>query len=436
MAIWSTDRSNLQVDLQQKLLSQIPRDELARFTEAELRAELTNLVDELHPHTPELQDLADPERLIQQILDEVFGFGPIAGLMRDHEISEILINGPRQLFIEKCGQLQSTEITFRDDHHFAQFVRALVAMTSTKLDGKTHIHDARLPDGSRVNIVMKPPALNGPVVCIRRFGVRPLTAEDLLANESITTEMLEFLSACVKARISMVISGGSGSGKTTLLNALSRYISNTERIITIEDTAELELQKPHVVKMESQLVDRNGPGELSMRDLVKNALRMRPDRIIVGECRGAEVIDMFQAMNTGHEGSMTTIHANSTREALSRVELMIGLAGLNGAEMTIRRLIASSVNLVIQVSRHSGGKRRVVAISEITGMEGETVCMHNIFEFVQTGIDQHDAVTGYFRATGLRPEFLKKLKARGASLPAEMFIERRLQTSKNREPGR
>jgi pilus assembly protein CpaF len=312
----------------------------------------------------------------------------------------------------------------------------MLANTGRRIDEKSPMVDCRLPDGSRLNAVIRPPALNGPHVAIRRFGVRPLTVEDLLANESIAKEMLDFLAACVKSRINMIIAGGTGSGKTTLLNALSRFVSHSERVITIEDTAELELQQPHVVKLEAQPANLEGEGAVSMRDLVKNSLRMRPDRIIVGECRGAEALEMLQAMNTGHEGSITTVHANSPREALTRVELMIGLAGLDIPLFAIRKLAASSINLVVHISRLVGGKRKVVAISEITGMEGDTVSMHDLFQFVQTGVDQYHVVEGYFQATGIRPQCLSKLTARGAKVPAELFAGRRLLVQRIREPGR
>jgi pilus assembly protein CpaF len=307
----------------------------------------------------------------------------------------------------------------------------MVASTGRRLDKQSPVLDTRLADGSRMNVVLRPPALNGPLVSIRRFGARPLTADDLLANGTLTKEMLAFLSACVKGRISIVISGGSGSGKTTLLNALSRSIANTERVVTVEDTAELELQQPHVAKLEALPGNANGEGAVSMRELVKNALRMRPDRILVGECRGAEALEMLQAMNTGHEGSLTTIHANSAREAVTRIELMIGLAGVEISARAVRKLITSSVNLVVQISRMADGKRKVVSISEITGMEEEVASMHELFEFVQTGIKNNQVVEGYFKATGNRPQCLNRLIARGANLPADLFAERRLSTAKN-----
>jgi pilus assembly protein CpaF len=283
-----------------------------------------------------------------------------------------------------------------------------------------------------MNVVLNPPALNGPLVSIRRFGVRPLTVDDLLTNESLTQDMLDFLAACVKARINIIVSGGTGSGKTTLLNALSRFIPSTERVVTIEDTAELELQQPHVAKLESQPADLDGEGAVTMRDLVRNSLRMRPDRIIVGECRGGEAFEMLQAMSTGHEGSMTTIHAGNPREAVSRVELIVGLAGMDLPAWAVRKLIAGCINLVIQASRLPGGKRKITSITEITGMEGDTIAMHEIFSFVQTGMNSALGAEGYLSATGIRPVLLNKLKVRGADLPIELFAERRFQSTSSR----
>jgi pilus assembly protein CpaF len=308
----------------------------------------------------------------------------------------------------------------------------MIAGTGRRLDKSSPMLDARLADGSRLNAVLNPPALNGPLVSIRRFGVRPLTVDDLLTNESLTKEMLDCLSACVKGRLNILVSGGTGSGKTTILNALSRYIPSTERVVTIEDTAELELQQPHVAKMESQPADIDGKGQVTMRDLVRNSLRMRPDRIIVGECRGGEAFEMLQAMSTGHEGSMTTVHAGTPREALSRVELVVALADIDIPAWAIRKLIASSINLVIQVSRLPGGKRKVTSITEITGMEGDTICMHEIFSFVVTGVSSTLDAEGYFMATGIRPHFVNRLKVRGANLPNELFIERRFQSANSR----
>jgi pilus assembly protein CpaF len=411
-----------------------PRAEVA--TEEALRREVGRVTEEMAEEAPELLGLPDQDIVVEEVLDEIIGCGPIGGLMRDHEVSEVLVNGPRQVFVEKRGRLYPTEITFRDEEHLLEVVRRMLARSGRRLDEKSPMVDARLADGSRLNAVMKPPALNGPLVSIRRFGARPLTAEDLLANETMPPEMLEFLGACVKARVNMVISGGAGSGKTTLLNALSRYIPHSERVVTIEDTSELELQQPHVAKMEAQRPDLQGQGSVSMRDLVKNSLRMRPDRIIIGECRGPEALEMLQAMNTGHEGSLTTVHANSTREAFSRIELMISLAGIDIPARAVQKLIATSVQVIVQVSRLQGGKRKIVAISEITGMEGDVISMHDLFEFVQTGVERDQGAEGHFRAAGIRPQLLKRLLVRGATLPPDLFTERRLLTAREREQGR
>jgi pilus assembly protein CpaF len=327
-------------------------------------------------------------------------------------------------------------VVFRDEEHLEAIIQRMVAGTGRRIDRSSPLLDVRLHDGSRLNAVLKPPALNGPLVSIRRFGVRPLTVDDLLTNESITPEMLQFLSGCVKGRVNVLISGGTGSGKTTLLNALSRFIPSTERVVTIEDTAELELQQPHVAKLESQPADLDGEGEVTMRDLVRNSLRMRPDRIIVGECRGGEAFEMLQAMSTGHEGSMTTIHAGNPREAIARVELIVGLAGMDLPAWAIRKLIASSLNLIVQVSRMPGGKRKIISITEVTGMEGDTISMHEVFGYVQTGMRSDLGVEGYFTATGIRPHFLNKLKVRGAELPNELFVERRLSPNGSRGPSR
>jgi pilus assembly protein CpaF len=419
-------RANLRNRLHQQLLASLASGRSGRLNEQQMRVELTKLADELVNGSQDRFSSADQSKLIEELLNEVFGYGPIDILMRDHRISDILINGPRQVYKEVKGQLVPTDITFKDENHLVQVLQRMVASTGRRIDEKSPMVDARLPDGSRLNAVLKPPSLNGPLVSIRRFGVRPLAAEDLCANESLTEEMSTFLSACVKCRVNIVVSGGTGSGKTTLLNALSRFIPSTERVITIEDTAELELQQPHVAKMESQPGNLQGDGEVTVRELTRNALRMRPDRIIVGECRGAEALEMLQAMNTGHEGSLTTIHANSARESLSRIELMVGLGGIEIPILTIRKLIASSVQLIIQVSRLPGGSRKIVSISEITGIEGEVISMHDLFVYVQTGIDEKNVVQGYFKANGIRPQCFKKLNARGAALPLDLFSERRL----------
>jgi pilus assembly protein CpaF len=418
--------TDLKKAMREQLLARVPSDWLRRLSDVELRPELAKLATELAQQDSGTLDFQEQEELIDQVLDEVLGYGPLGSLMRETDVSEILINGPHQVFLERRGQLHASKTTFRDEEQLLQVLGKLISRTGRRLDKKSPMVDARLPDGSRLNAVLKPPALNGPLVSIRRFGVRPLTVEDLLANESIAKEMLDFLAACVKARCSILISGGTGSGKTTLLNTLSRFIPSSERLVTIEDTAELELQQPHVAKMEAQPADMDGQGAVTMRDLVRNALRMRPDRIIVGECRGGEALEMMQAMNTGHEGSMTTVHANSTREALSRVELMVGLGGVDIPLLAIRKLMTSSINLVVQIARLPGGKRKVVTISEIIGLEGDVVCMHDLFVFAQTGTDQNNATEGYFKATGIRPNMLTKLNLRGANIRPETFTDRPL----------
>jgi pilus assembly protein CpaF len=416
--------SRLKQRLLRHLLATLSSQRDRPLGEDDMRLELSRLAEQPVDGAGRSLDYAEQQTAVAEVLSEVFGYGPVEGLMRDHAITDIFINGPRQVYYEKGGQLHAAESAFRDEAHLMEVVGRMLAGSGRRLDKGQRMVDARLPDGSRFNVVLTPPALNGPLVSIRRFGLRPLGPEDLLANESLTREMLDFLAACVRGRINLVVSGGTGTGKTTLLNALSRFVPDTERVVTIEDTAELQLQQQHVAKMESMTADRKGHGEVSMRELVKNSLRMRPDRVIVGECRGAEVLDMLQAMNTGHEGSMTTVHANDPREALARIELMAALAGVDIPVWAVRKLVSSSVNIIVQVARMAGGRRRVTAVSEITGMEGDIVSMHALFEFVQTGMDATQAAAGYFRATGIRPRCLDKLRVRGAALTPQMFAER------------
>jgi pilus assembly protein CpaF len=422
--------------LHDRLLAAIIPAQVERLSEPELRLHLQQLADERTDHDSISLDYHEREDAVNHAVDELLGYGPIARLLREDDISEILINGPRQVFIERRGQLFRSEVVFRNEEHLMMVLERLIAGTGRRLDKSSPMLDARLADGSRLNAVLKPPALNGPLVSIRRFGVRPLTVDDLLTNESLTGEMLDFLAACARGRINIIVSGGTGSGKTTLLNALSRFIPSTERVVTIEDTAELELQQPHVAKLESQPADLGGEGEVTMRDLVRNSLRMRPDRIIVGECRGGEAFEMLQAMSTGHEGSMTTIHATNPREAITRVELIVGLAGMDLPIWAVRKLIASSISLVIQVSRLPGGKRKITSITEITGMEGDIISMQEIFSFVQTGMHTTLGAEGHFSATGIRPHFLNRLRVRGQDLPNELFIERRFQSPSNRGTAR
>lgn len=414
--------------LHHEVIGAIDLELVERLDEEELAHEVRRKAIELAGKNSELLSAQERDKLVEEVMDEAFGYGPIEPLMRDHAISDILINGPRQLFVEKQGKLEASPVAFHDENHLMQIVKRIVAATGRRIDEKSPMVDARLPDGSRLNAIMKPLALNGPLISIRRFGTRPLEIEDLLKYGSIAEEMVEFLSACVRSRVNVVISGGTGSGKTTLLNCLSRYIPRTERVATIEDAAELQLQQPHVVKMETRPANSEGEGEVTIRDLLKNTLRMRPDRIIVGECRGAETLDMLQAMNTGHEGSLTTVHANTPRDAISRMEMMIGMGGFELPVWVIRKQIADSINVIVQVSRLLGGQRKVVKISELTGIEAETPMMHDLFEFVQTGIDEEDNAVGEFRATGMRPECIHKLNASGAELPLSLFQAKRLDT--------
>jgi pilus assembly protein CpaF len=412
-------------ELHQQLIASMDLSAIGTMSEEDLRLEVRRAAEELCRLSSDLLSLAERERLVNEVLDETFGLGPLEPLMRDPTISDILINGPKTVYVERNGQLEQSSIAFNNEKHLVQIVQRIVGRVGRRVDETTPMVDARLPDGSRVNAVIPPLALDGTLLSIRRFGTRPLLVADLVAKKAISQEMVTFLSSCSRARINMIISGGTGSGKTTLLNALSAFIPAKERVATIEDAAELRLQQPHVARMETRPPNIEGSGEVTTRDLVRNALRMRPDRIIVGECRGAESLDMLQAMNTGHDGSLTTIHANDTRDALSRLEMMVGMAGFDLPIWIIRRQVASAIQIVVQVARLPGGPRKVVKISEITGMEGEVISMHDLFAFKQTGVDDAGVAQGYFHATGIRPKVLERLEEAGVRLPVEMF-ERRI----------
>jgi pilus assembly protein CpaF len=412
-------------ELHEQLIASMDLSAIGTLSEEDLRLECRRVAEDLCRASSDLLSLSQRERLVNEVLDETFGLGPLEPLMRDLSITDILINGPKTVYIERAGRLEPAGIAFRDDRHLIQIVQRIVSRVGRRVDETTPMVDARLPDGSRVNAIIPPLALDGPLVSIRRFGARPLMVGDLLANQAIVPEMVKFLAACIKARINFIISGGTGSGKTTLLNALSSFIPGSERVATIEDAAELKLQQPHVVRMETRPANIEGAGEVTTRDLVRNALRMRPDRIIVGECRGAEALDMLQAMNTGHEGSLTTIHANTTADALSRLEMMVGMGRSELPMWIIRRQIASAIQIVVQLARLPGGARKVVKISEITGMEGgDVISMHDVFAYKQTGVDDAGDVKGYFLATGIRPKCLDKLEISGTRVPVEMFEER------------
>jgi len=363
------------------------------------------------------------ERLQTDVLNELFGLGPLEPLLEDRSISDILVNGYRHVYIERDGKLEPADAAFKDDNHLMQIIDRIVSRIGRRIDESSPMVDARLPDGSRVNAIIPPLALDGPVLSIRRFGIDPLTTDDLLSFKALTPQIVQILEACVQSRLNVLISGGTGAGKTTLLNCLSSYIPSDERLVTIEDSAELRLQQAHVVRLETRPPNIEGKGEVTQRHLLRNALRMRPDRIIVGEVRGEEAVDMLQAMNTGHDGSLTTIHANSPRDALSRLETMISMAGLRLSDKAMRQQISSAINLVIQVSRMGDGSRKVVSISEIIGMEGEIITMQDIYAFRRTGVGPIGETLGYFRPTGIRPRFCERLALYGHELPSTIFEE-------------
>jgi pilus assembly protein CpaF len=411
-------------ELHNQLIGGMNLAAIGSMNEDELRHEVRQAAEELCRLSSDLLSLSDRERLVNEVMDETFGLGPLEVFLRDPTVTDILINGPKTVFVERNGVLEEGHVAFHDDRHLVQIIQRIVGKVGRRVDETTPMVDARLADGSRVNAVIAPLALDGPLVSIRRFGTRPFLTSDLVGGGSLTDDLVKLLAACVRAKVNTVNSGGTGSGKTTLLNALSAFIAGDERVITIEDAAELKLQQRHVARMETRPSNVEGVGEVTTRDLVRNALRMRPDRIIVGECRGAEALDMLQAMNTGHEGSMTTVHANDTRDALGRLEMMVGLAGLDVPIWIIRRQIASAIHLIVQVARLRGGARRIIRISEVTGIEGEVMGMQDIFAYQQTGVDDKGMAQGYFHCTGIRPKCLERLEAAGIRLPFEIFERR------------
>ncbi len=418
------DLRQIKRELHQQVIGSLDLSTISTMPEDELQLEVRRMAEQLCRRRKDLLSHHERELLITEVMDEVFGLGPLEPLFQDDEISDILVNGPSAVYIERHGRLELTDVKFVDAAHVLAIIHRVAGRVGRRIDETTPMVDARLADGSRLNAIVAPLALDGPLVSIRRFGAQPLTADDLLTNHSLTPEMHDFMAACVEARVNVLVSGGTGSGKTTLLNALSRAIPADERVATIEDAAELQLQQPHVVRMETRPANIEGQGEITSRDLVRNALRMRPDRIIVGECRGAEALDMLQAMNTGHEGSLTTVHANSPRDALGRLEIMVGVSGIDMPMWSIRRQIASAIHVVVQTARLIGGSRKVTCIAEITGMEGDVVSMHNIFEFRQTGLDAQRRAVGHFHANGIRPQCLARLGNSGITLPERMFETR------------
>jgi pilus assembly protein CpaF len=392
-----------------------------------LRKDIRRVIEHLCDTENPLLNRMERERLIDEILDETLGFGPLEALLKDPTISDILINGPHNIFVERRGKLEKTEIKFRDNDHLLQIIDRIVSKIGRRVDETSPMVDARLPDGSRVNAIIPPLALDGPTVSIRRFGSNPLKLEDLLNYKAFTPEMAMLMEACIKARLNVLISGGTGCGKTTLLNTLSSFIPEDERVITIEDAAELQLQQEHVVRLETRPPNIEGKGAVTTRDLVRNALRMRPERIIIGECRGSESLDMLQAMNTGHAGSMTTLHANNPREGLSRLETMIMMGGFEMPIKAMRQQIASAIDVIIQANRLQGGPRKVTSITEVLNMEQDVIIMQDVFKFKQLGIDQNGRAFGQFESTGVRPSFVSRLESKGIKLPSNLFQERILQ---------
>ncbi len=407
--------------IHRKLIDEINLSAVDKIPEKELREQVFELVAQ-HVNTERVAlNAAELEKFVDDILHEMTGLGPIEPLLADDSINDILINTHKQIYIERRGRLELSGARFKDEAHLLRIINKIVSTVGRRVDESQPMCDARLPDGSRVNVAIRPISVDGPLVSIRKFSKKPLSMERLVASDSISREMGDLLVAAVAGRITILVSGGTGSGKTTMLNALSSFISHDERLITIEDAAELQLQQPHVGRMETRPPNLEGRGEIRQRELVKNALRMRPDRIIVGECRGEEAFDMLQAMNTGHEGSMTTIHANTPRDSIARIEQMIGMAGYPMTIQSIRSQVASAIRLIVQLTRMSDGKRRVVSVTELTGIEGDVIQMQEIFKFNKVQTTEDGTVEGYYQATGVRPKFLNELAAQNITLPSTHF---------------
>jgi pilus assembly protein CpaF len=419
--MFDVEYRELKTKLHTKVLNEVQLENLYRLGEEDAREQIGQLIREMLQRENTPLALAEREKIAREILDEVFGLGPLEPLIADQTISDILVNTSKVVYIERRGVLERTDIKFNDDAHLMRIIERIVSRVGRRIDESSPMVDARLQDGSRVNAIIPPLALDGPMLSIRRFGKDPLTADDLLNNKSLTKPMLELLQAVVKGKLNVLISGGTGAGKTTLLNVVSAYIPESERIVTIEDAAELQLKQHHVVRLETRPPNIEGKGAIRQRELMINSLRMRPDRIIVGEVRGEEALDMLQAMNTGHEGSLTTVHANSPRDALSRIETMVAMANLNLPDKAIRQQIASAMNVVVQVSRLTDGTRKITSISEITGMEGPIVTMQELFVYERKGYDANNKVKGVFRPTGIRPKFSERLFGFGIRLPQDMF---------------
>ncbi len=408
-------------DLHRQLISSLDLSMLEGLHDDERRAQVERAARRLLGESEIRLTRSDEERLLTELLHDTFDLGPITPLLLDEEISDILVNTYRQVYVERLGKLELTSVTFRDDAHLRLVIDRIVSRVGRRIDESTPLVDARLPDGSRINAIIPPAAIDGPILSVRRFRRRALAIDDLLELHTLTPEVAHFLTGAVRARTNMLVTGGTGSGKTTLLNILSRYIGNNERIVTIEDSAELQLQQPHVVRLETRPPNIEGAGQITQRDLVRNALRMRPDRIVVGEVRGEEVLDMLQAMNTGHDGSLTTIHSNGPRDALHRLENLVLMAGHNLPDRAIREQVASAIELMVHVSRMPDGTRKILSVQELLGMEGPVVTMQEIFRFVQTGVDSEGRLKGHFEATGIVPKCVDRIRIAGIDIPNTLF---------------
>jgi pilus assembly protein CpaF len=417
----------MKVRIHQQLVERLDVQNLKLLPPETVRQEVRALIRELCQTEKGLLNSADQERLMDEVMDETFGLGPLEILLKDPSITDVLVNRFDRIYVERKGRLELSDVRFRDNLHLRQIIDRIVALVGRRIDEVSPMADARLADGSRVNAIIPPLALEGPAMSIRRFGAKPLQLEDLIRHGAFPACVMDFLAAAVQSRCNVLISGGTGSGKTTLLNCLSRYIPAEERVITIEDAAELQLQQPHVVRLETRPSNIEGKGEVTQRDLIKNCLRMRPDRVIIGECRAGETLDMLQAMNTGHDGSMTTVHANSPRDALGRIEVMVAMAGYDLPIRALRQQVGSAINVIVQAARLTGGKRRVTKVSEITGMEGDQIQIQDLFLYEQTGVDQNGCATGHFIVTGIRPKCLERIESRGISLPSDLFMRKQIQ---------
>lgn len=417
---------DLKSRVHRKLVEQLDMNKISQDADGQVREQVRQIVVALCEEENTLLNYGERQKLAQEILDETFGLGPLESLLADANVSDILINGPKQVYIEKGGSLRLSDITFKDNEHLLHVIDKIVSPLGRRCDEVSPMVDARLKDGSRVNAIIPPLAIDGPSLSIRRFGADPLTWDDYVRFKSCAPEMVEFLHACVHAALNVLIVGGTGSGKTTLLNNLSSFIPEDERIVTIEDAAELQLRQPHVVRLETRPPNIEGKGQITIRDLLINSLRMRPDRIVVGECRGGETLDMLQAMNTGHEGSMTTIHANNTRDAVQRVETMVMMSGFELPTKAIRQQFAGAINLIVQAARLTGGPRKIINITEVQGMEGEVITMQDIFKFEQDGVSPEGKAYGRLVSTGVRPQFLDRLKSHGCHIDSDWFTPRDL----------